>query len=85
MMGFSFQKAKFESAHLDPEARAKWDDETWPQRLKDAKKINAHIMFGDEAPCRYCQISESTYGDVQPKRSLIDISENGKTTEYNLH
>lgn len=48
-MGFSFQKAKFESAHLDPEARAKWEKETWPEILKMAKRKNAHIMFGDEA------------------------------------
>jgi transposase len=48
-MGFSFQKAKFESAHLDPEARAKWEKKTWPTILKEAREKNAHIMFGDEA------------------------------------
>ena len=48
-MDFSFQKAKFESAHLDPEARKEWETKTWPQILKEARAKNAHIMFGDEA------------------------------------
>lgn len=48
-MDFSFQKAKFESAHLDHEARKEWETKTWPQILKEARAKNAHIMFGDEA------------------------------------
>jgi len=48
-LGYSFQKAKFESAHLDPVAREKWEKETWPKILKEAEVKNAHIMFGDEA------------------------------------
>jgi len=48
-MGFSFQKAKFESAHLDTEKRKEWEKKTWPKILKEAKKLNAHILFGDEA------------------------------------
>ncbi len=48
-MGFSFQKAKFVSDHLDEKAREKWLTETWPEILALAKKKNAHILFGDEA------------------------------------
>lgn len=48
-MGFSFQKAKFVSDHLDEKAREKWLTETWPEILALAKKRNAHILFGDEA------------------------------------
>ena len=48
-MGFSYQKAKFDSAHIDPEERKKWLKETWPKILKIAKEKNAHIMFEDEA------------------------------------
>jgi len=48
-MGFSYQKAKFDSAHIKPEEREKWIKETWPEILKLGKKKNAYIMFGDEA------------------------------------
>lgn len=48
-MGFSFQKAKFESAHLDPVARKNWEKKIWPKIFKEAKEKNAHILFGDEA------------------------------------
>jgi len=48
-MGFSYQKAKFDSAHINPKEREKWIKETWPEILKLAQKKNAYIMFGDEA------------------------------------
>jgi len=48
-MGFSFQKAKFDSVHIDPEKRKEWLEKTWPEIVKLAKEKNAHIMFEDEA------------------------------------
>jgi transposase len=48
-MGYSFQKAKFESSKADKETRKKWLENTWPEILEVAKSKNAHIMFGDEA------------------------------------
>ncbi len=48
-MGFSYQKAKFDSAHIDPEKRKEWIEKTWPEIIKVAKEKNAHIMFEDEA------------------------------------
>jgi transposase len=48
-MGFSFQKARFVSDHLDEEARKQWLSETWPQILALADKKKAFILFGDEA------------------------------------
>lgn len=48
-MGFSYQKAKFESDHIDPEKRELWLKKTWPEIRKLAKQKNAHIMFEDEA------------------------------------
>jgi len=48
-LGFSFQKAKFVSAHLDPTARRKWLEETWPGVLQQAKNKKAMILFVDEA------------------------------------
>ena len=48
-LGFSFQKAKFESAHIDPKKRRKWLEETWPQIKALAKRKNAQIFFEDES------------------------------------
>ncbi len=48
-MGFSYQKAKFVSDHLNEDKRAQWLAETWPKILASAKKRNAYLLFGDEA------------------------------------
>ncbi len=48
-MGFSYQKARFVSDHLDKEARKQWLNETWPEILAKAKRLNAYVLFGDEA------------------------------------
>lgn len=48
-MGFSYQKARFVSDHLDEQARERWLKETWPEILALAKKKKAYLLFGDEA------------------------------------
>ena len=48
-MGYSFLKAKFESAKIDKIAREKWLQEVWPEILELAKAKNGYVMFGDEA------------------------------------
>ena len=48
-MGFSFQKARFVSDHLDEAARTQWLEETWPEIVRLAKTKQASILFGDEA------------------------------------
>ena len=48
-LGFSRQKARFVSDHLDDEARQHWMKEKWPEILAQARKIGAPIFFGDEA------------------------------------
>lgn len=48
-LGFSFQKARFISSHLNEEHRQQWLKSTWPQILKLAKAKNAYLLFGDEA------------------------------------
>ena len=48
-LGFSFQKARFVSDHLDEVRRQEWLLTTWPawrQRAQDAKGL---LLFGDEA------------------------------------
>jgi transposase len=48
-MGFTYQKARFVSDHLDEEARKQWLSKTWPEIVALAEKKNAYILFGDEA------------------------------------
>ena len=44
-MGFSFQKARFTSDHLDEEKRKEFIEVTIPQVLKEAKERGAYLMF----------------------------------------
>jgi len=48
-MGFSYQKARFVSDHLDEEARQTWLARVWPQILATAQRKTAYLLFGDEA------------------------------------
>jgi len=48
-LGFSHQKARFVSDHLDEEARRRWMKEVWPRILSQARQIGAPLFFGDEA------------------------------------
>jgi transposase len=48
-LGFSFQKARFISGHLDEERRRTWLAQTWPQILQQARAVHGLILFGDEA------------------------------------
>jgi len=48
-LGFSRQKARFVSDHLDEEARQQWMKDKFPEILAQARKIGAPIFFGDEA------------------------------------
>ena len=48
-LGFSFQKARFISDHLDEETRQRWMKKEFPKILKQAKQLGAPVYFGDEA------------------------------------
>jgi transposase len=48
-LGFSFQKARFVSDHLNEVARLEWQQQTWPAILRLAQQKRALILFGDEA------------------------------------
>ena len=48
-LGFSFQKARFISDHLDEEARQRWMKKEFPKILKQAKQLGTPVYFGDEA------------------------------------
>ena len=46
-LGFSYQKARFVSDHLDPERRRHWREQTWPTILAEAERRGALLLFGD--------------------------------------
>ncbi len=53
VLGFSYQKAKFTSDHLNDDEALLWLEETWPEILRLAKDKHAGVpfgpLFGDEA------------------------------------
>src|SRR5262245_5792890 len=48
-LGFSYQKARFVSDHLDEAKRLEWCQQTWPTVLRRARQRKALLLFGDEA------------------------------------
>jgi transposase len=48
-LGFSFQKARFVSDHLDAVKRRAWLEEKWPAIFRAAKRCKGLILFEDEA------------------------------------
>jgi transposase len=50
-LGFSFQKARFVSDHLEAARRLAWLQADWPVILSAAKQRNGLIFFEDEARC----------------------------------
>ena len=48
-LGLSYQRARFTSDHLNPDAQVIWLEETWPAIVRQAQEKDAVILFGDEA------------------------------------
>jgi transposase len=48
-LGFSFQKARFVSDHLDAARRQHWLQQEWPRMLRAAQRQKGLILFEDEA------------------------------------
>src|SRR5499433_2443826 len=48
-VGFSFQKARFVSDHLDAAKRLAWLQDKWPAIVRAAKRRRGLILFEDEA------------------------------------
>ena len=48
-LGFSYQKARFVSDHLNEAKRKHWIEHEWPQIVAEAKRRGALLLFGDEA------------------------------------
>ena len=48
-LGFSFQKARFVSDHLDTAKRLAWLEQKWPTLVRAAQRRQGLILFEDEA------------------------------------
>jgi transposase len=48
-LGFSYQKARFGSDHLNEAKRLEWRQTRWPRILRQAQQRKALLLFGDEA------------------------------------
>jgi transposase len=60
-LGFSWQKARFASEHLDDVSQEQrdWMTKKWPEILRGAKELNAWLLFGDE--CSFAQWGSLSY------------------------
>ena len=80
-MGFSFQKARFVSDHLDEAARIQWMEQSWPKILSMAHKLKALILFGDEAS--FAQWGSLSY-TWAPKCQQPTVKTSGKRKAYKV-
>jgi transposase len=80
-LGFSFQKARFVSDHLDEAARSRWLTETWPAILRLARQTHALILFGDE-------VSFAQWGSLSytwaPKGQQPTVKTSGRRKGYKV-
>jgi transposase len=80
-LGFSFQKARFVSDHLDEAARQHWLTETWPEIRRVAQEKSAMILFGDEAS--FAQWGSLSY-TWAPKGQQPTVKTSGKRKGYKV-
>lgn len=80
-LGFSFQKARFVSDHLDEAARQRWLTETWPEIRRIAQEKQAMILFGDEAS--FAQWGSLSY-TWAPKGQQPTVKTSGKRKGYKV-
>ena len=72
-LGFSHQKARFVSDHLDEAARQRWVQEEWPKILAQAQQLGASLFFGDE-------VSFALWGSLSYTWALVGHQPLVKTT-----
>ena len=80
-MGFSYQKAKFISEHLDPEKRKEWLEKTWPEIIKLAKEKDSYILFGDEVT--FAQWGSLSYTWAKKGKQPV-VKTSGKRKGYKI-
>jgi transposase len=80
-MGFSHQKARFVSDHLNEAKRLEWRQTRWPKILRQARQKKALLLFGDEA-------SLAQWGSLSypwaPKGQQPEVPTSGKRKAYKV-
>ncbi len=82
-MGFSYQKARFVSEHIEDVAaeQEEWMEKTWPEILNLAKEKGAMILFGDEAS--FAQWGSLSYTWSRKGRQPL-VKTSGKRKAYKV-
>lgn len=80
-MGFSYQKARFVSDHLNEAKRLEWRQTRWPKILRQARQRKALLLFGDEAS--FAQWGSLSY-TWAPKGQQPEVPTSGKRKAYKV-
>jgi transposase len=80
-MGFSYQKARFVSDHLNEAKRLAWRHTRGPKILRQAKQRKALLLFGDEAS--FAQWGSLSY-PWAPKGQQPEVPTSGKRKAYKV-
>jgi transposase len=80
-LGFSYQKARFVSDHLNEAKRLEWCHTEWPRILRHARQRKALLLFGDEAS--FAQWGSLSY-TWAPKGEQPEVRTSGKRKGYKV-
>ena len=80
-LGFSYQKARFVSDHLNEPKRLEWRRTTWPAIVRQARQRKALLLFGDEAS--FAQWGSLSY-TWAPKGEQPEVRTSGKRKGYKV-
>ena len=80
-LGFSYQKARFVSDHLNAAKRLEWRQTVWPRILRQARQRKALLLFGDEAS--FAQWGSLSY-TWAPKGEQPEVPTSGKRKGYKV-
>jgi transposase len=80
-LGFSYQKARFVSDHLNEAKRLEWRQTRWPHILRRARQRKALLLFGDEASFAQWGSLSYTWG---PKGQQPEVPTSGKRKAYKV-
>jgi transposase len=80
-LGFSYQKARFVSDHLNEAKRLTWCQTQWPRILRQARRRKALLLFGDEAS--FAQWGSLSY-TWAPRGQQPTVPTSGKRKGYKV-
>ena len=80
-LGFSYQKARFVSDHLNEAQRLEWRRTKWPKLLHHARQRKALLLFGDEAS--FAQWGSLSY-TWAPTGEQPEVPTSGKRKGYKV-